>query len=170
MHTMLRPNGMADLVDLVIEDDRWAALDMETLAEQAAAAALKTARVSSDYEICIMGCNDARITELNTEFREKPTATNVLSWPAVELSPDREGGQPMPPPPAGSLGDIAIAYETCEREATEKGISMQAHVTHLIIHGCLHLLGYDHESDKDATVMEELEVKALASMGVDDPY
>ena len=170
MRMMRRPSGMADLVDLVIEDERWAALDMETLAEQAAGAALEIAGVPRDYEVCIMGCNDARIAELNSEFREKPTATNVLSWPSFELSPDSEGGQPIPPPPAESLGDIAIAYETCAREAAEKGITMQAHVMHLIFHGCLHLLCYDHETDKDATLMEELEVKALASMGVDDPY
>ncbi len=170
MHTMQRPNGMADLVDLVIEDARWAALDMNALAVQAAGAALKIASVSPEYEICIMGCNDARIAELNAEFREKPTATNVLSWPAFDLAPEVEGGQPTAPPQAESLGDIAIAYETCEREAAEMGITMQAHVRHLIVHGCLHLLGYDHETDKDATLMEELEVKALASMGVDDPY
>ena len=94
----------------------------------------------------------------------------MLSWPAFDLSPDVEGGLPTAPPPAESLGDIAIAYETCAREAAEKSITMQAHVLHLIVHGCLHLLGYDHETDKDATLMEELEVKALASMGVDDPY
>jgi probable rRNA maturation factor len=161
---------MADLVDLVIEDARWAALDMNALAEQAAGAALEIAGVSPEYEICVMVCDDARIAELNAEFREKPTATNVLSWPAFDLSPEVEGGQPALPPQAESLGDIAIAYETCEREAVEKGITMQAHVRHLIVHGCLHLLGYDHETDKDATLMEELEVKALASMGVDDPY
>jgi probable rRNA maturation factor len=161
---------MAELVDLVIEDERWAALDMEALAEQAAGAALRIASVSPEYEICIMGCSDARIAELNAEFREKPTATNVLSWPAFELSPEVEGGQPTAPPPAESLGDIAIAYETCAREAVEKAIPMQAHVLHLIVHGCLHLLGYDHETDKDATLMEKLEVEALASMGVDDPY
>jgi probable rRNA maturation factor len=78
------------------------------------------------------------------------------------------------PPTAGvmaeSLGDIAIAYETCAREAAEKKITMQAHVSHLIVHGCLHLLGFDHETDKDATVMEELEVQALATMGLDNPY
>ena len=165
-----RPSGMTDLVDLVIEDDRWAAIDMETLAEKAAVAALRVAGVPADYEICVMGCSDARIAELNAEFREKPTATNVLSWPAFELAPDAEGGQPTSPPDAESLGDIAIAYETCEREAAEKGITMQAHVTHLIIHGCLHLLGYDHETDKDATLMEDLEVKALASMGLNNPY
>ena len=161
---------MADLVDLVIEDERWAALDMDALAERAARTALDIAGIASDYEICVMACDDARIAELNGEFREKPRATNVLSWPAFELSPESEGGQPTTPPQAESLGDIAIAYETCEREAAEKGITMQAHVLHLIVHGCLHLLGYDHETDKDATVMEKLEVKALASMGVDDPY
>lgn len=161
---------MGDVVDLVIEDDRWAALNMEALAERAARAALEIAGVSPEYEICVMACDDARIAELNSEFREKPTATNVLSWPAFELSPEVEGGRPTAPPPSDSLGDIAIAYETCEREAAEKGITMQAHVTHLIVHGCLHLLGYDHETDKDATLMEELEVKALASMGVGNPY
>ena len=161
---------MADLVDLVIEDDRWAALEMNALAERAAGAALIIADVASEYEICVMACDDARITELNGEFREKPTATNVLSWPAFELSSETDGGQPTPPPPAESLGDIAIAYETCAREAVEMDITMQAHVVHLVVHGCLHLLGYDHETDKDATLMEKLEVKALASMGVDNPY
>ncbi|MCK4860942.1 MAG: rRNA maturation RNase YbeY [Rhodobacteraceae bacterium] len=161
---------MGDLVDLVIEDERWAALDMNALAEQAAGAALNVAGITPDYEICIMACDDARISELNSQFREKPTATNVLSWPAFELSPEVEGGQPTPPPSAESLGDIAIAYETCAREAVEMGITMQAHVVHLVVHGCLHLLGYDHETDKDATLMEKLEVKALASMGVDNPY
>ncbi len=161
---------MADLVDLVIEDTRWEALDMGALAEQAARAALDVTDIPRDYEICIMGCNDARIAELNADFRNKSSATNVLSWPAFELSPGVEGGQPAPPPPAESLGDIAISYETCAREAAEKDIPMQAHVRHLVVHGCLHLLGYDHETDKDATLMEELEVKALATMGVDDPY
>ncbi len=170
MHMMRRRSGMADLVDLVIEDTRWEALDMAVLAEQAARAALEVADIPRDYEICIMGCDDARIAELNADFRDKSSATNVLSWPAFELSPDVEGGQPSAPPPAESLGDIAITYETCAREAVEKGITMQAHVRHLVVHGCLHLLGYDHETDKDATLMEELEVKALASMGVDDPY
>ena len=170
MLTMQRITEMADLVDLLIEDDRWATLDMEMLAEKAVAAALQIANINADFEICIMGCDDARITELNSEFREKPTATNVLSWPAFELSAEVDGGVPTPPPEAESLGDIAIAFETCAREAAEKSITMRAHVTHLIIHGCLHLLGYDHETDKDATLMEKLEVQALASMGVDNPY
>ena len=171
----LRRSGMTDLVDLLIEDDRWETLDLEAISAKAAAVALQFAGVETDgYEICVMGCNDARIAELNAEFREKPAATNVLSWPAFELAPEGDGAHPMLPPspegPEESLGDIAIAFETCAREAAEKGVSMQAHVTHLIIHGCLHLLGYDHETDKDATLMEDLEVKALASMGLDNPY
>ena len=170
MPMMRRRRGMDDLVDLVIEDDRWAALDMVALAEKAARAALGVTDVSAAYEICVMACDDARIAELNGEFREKPTATNVLSWPAFELSAEVEGGQPTSPPIAESLGDIAIAYETCAREAAEKNITMQAHVLHLVVHGCLHLLGYDHETDKDATLMEDLEVKALASIGVENPY
>jgi len=175
MHMTLRPNGMPNIVDIIIEDDRWDDLDMEELSAQAVRVALQTAGAETDgYEVCVMGCNDARIAELNSEFREKPAATNVLSWPAFELAPATEGGQPIAPPkstgPEESLGDIAISFETCQREAGEKGIAMSAHVTHLIVHGCLHLLGYDHETDKDATVMENLEIKALASMGLDNPY
>lgn len=161
---------MDDLVDLLIEDDRWTTLDIETIADAAAAAALQTANIGSEHEVCVMGCNDARITELNSAFREKPTATNVLSWPSFELSSGVDGGVPSSPPDGESLGDIAIAFETCAREAADKNVTMKAHVTHLIVHGCLHLLGYDHETDKDATVMEKLEVKALASMGLDNPY
>ena len=165
---------MTDLIDVVIEDNRWLTLELEVLAEDAVAAAMRIVNLPTDvFEVCVMGCSDARIAELNAEFREKPMATNVLSWPAFELAPTVEGGQPTPPLQDGhdlSLGDIAIAFETCLREATDKGVPVSAHVTHLIIHGCLHLLGYDHETDKDATVMEDLEVKALASMGVDNPY
>lgn len=174
MHMMRRLSFVADLVDLLIEDDRWSKLGMGALAERSAHAALTIATVPPGYEICVMACNDARIAELNAEFRENSKATNVLSWPAFELAPEFAGGKPIMPPTAGvmaeSLGDIAIAYETCAREAAEKKITMQAHVSHLIVHGCLHLLGFDHETDKDATVMEELEVQALATMGLDNPY
>ncbi len=165
---------MAD-VDVVIEDDRWQALDLEGLAGKAVQIALETAGVSAaDYEICVMGCSDTRIADLNAEFRGKPAPTNVLSWPALDVSPDSETGiPPAIPVPCGvenSLGDIAIAFETCEREALEKGIPVADHVVHLVVHGCLHLLGYDHLDEVQAGVMEGLEIKALASMGLDNPY
>lgn len=152
---------MPNFTDVVIEDERWEALGLETLAERAAGAALGLVNVAG--ELVVMGCDDTRIAELNTEFRDKSTPTNVLSWPAEELV---AGDTPT----QDELGDIAIAYETCAREAFEKHISVQDHVTHLIIHGCLHLLGYDHIKDMDAEIMEGLEIKALAKLGLGNPY
>ena len=122
----------------------------------------------------MLACDDTRITRLNADFRTKPTATNVLSWPETDLNPEAEGAEPhAPTPDAGgeiSLGDIAIAYDTCAREAVEQDKTMTDHVTHLIVHGTLHLLGYDHIRDRDATRMEALEVKILGNLGVPDPY
>ena len=116
-----------------------------------------------------MGCDDARIAELNAEFREKQTATNVLSWPAQELAPP-QAPTPDPFEDETELGDIALAYETCHREAEEAQLTPQAHITHLIVHGTLHLLGYDHIEDTDAELMEGLEVEILAKLGIPNPY
>jgi probable rRNA maturation factor len=122
-----------------------------------------------------MGCNDARIAELNAEFRAKGQATNVLSWPSEDRAPEFAGEAPRLPEPGEaddpeSLGDIAIAWETCAREAAEQGKTMDAHITHLIVHGLLHLLGYDHVDDDDAELMETTETDILATLGVADPY
>jgi len=99
----------------------------------------------------------------------------VLSWPEIDLSADEDGGLPELPMPGElddpqSLGNLAIALETCQREATEADKPMTDHVTHLIVHGVLHLLGYDHIRDGDAARMEATEVAILASLGVSDPY
>jgi probable rRNA maturation factor len=98
----------------------------------------------------------------------------VLSWPADELGADDPGGKPLAPgaEPDGTipLGDIAISYETCAREAEEQGKPMADHVTHLVVHGLLHLLGYDHVRDADATLMEGIETGILAGLGLKDPY
>jgi probable rRNA maturation factor len=167
---------MENLVDLVIEDDRWEALGLEAVATRAATATLTALELPlAEYTICVMGCDDTRIATLNAEFRGKPTPTNVLSWPAEDLSPEDEGDEPwLPgegdPEDPESLGDIALAYETCAREALEAEKPMADHVTHLVIHGLLHCLGYDHVRDGDATRMEGLEVRILASLGLPDPY
>ncbi|SFK80121.1 rRNA maturation RNase YbeY [Shimia haliotis] len=160
------------LTDTLIEDDRWAALDFATLAETAAQAALThLALDADDWEIAVLACDDSRIAELNTEFRDKPTPTNVLSWPSEERGAEADGDTPHPPQgPDTELGDIAIAFETCEREAEAAGKPMAEHVTHLVVHGVLHLLGYDHIRDKDATLMEGLETAILGKMGFSDPY
>ncbi|WP_439523890.1 rRNA maturation RNase YbeY [Marivita sp.] len=167
---------MTTLTDIVIEDLRWQDAGLDSLAEVAAINTLKHLGFPLDgYEISVLGCDDTRIAELNSEFREKPQPTNVLSWPACDLAPDKEGATPIPPPPPDpmmgeGLGDIAISYDTCLREAQSAGKPMPDHVTHLIVHGVLHLLGYDHVRDRDATLMEGLETVILGKMGIADPY
>lgn len=166
---------MEPLVDCVIEDDRWQAFGLEALSLRAAEATLTALDLPlTGYTICVMGCDDARIATLNAEFRGKPVPTNVLSWPAEDLSPDAEGEEPYlpgePEDEALSLGDIALAWETCAREAVEGEKPMPDHVTHLVVHGLLHCLGYDHVRDGDAARMEGLEVRILASLGLPDPY
>lgn len=158
-------------VDVVIEDTRWA--DIEPLAQTATDAALERIGLEpSVFEISVLACDDARIAALNADFRGKPKATNVLSWPSDERAAAMDGEMPLPPQPGrdSELGDIAIAYDTCAREAAETGKSMRNHTLHLLVHGTLHLLGFDHERDRDATLMEGLETEILGKLGVCDPY
>ena len=162
-------------IDIDIEDSRWTALGLEGQADAAAQAVLAAHGLRPEIcEISLLACDDARIAVLNTEFRGKATATNVLSWPATDLSAEAAGGEPARPQPDFTgeiaLGDIAIAFDTCQREAAEAGKPLADHVLHLIVHGLLHLLGYDHIRDPDATLMERVEVEILGRLGVDDPY
>lgn len=167
---------MEPLVDCVIEDTRWEAAGLDALAHTATRATLAALGLpDAGLSLVVMGCDDARIATLNADFRAKPQPTNVLSWPAWDLSAEAEGGAPEAPEVGTpeepeALGDIAIAWETCAREAAEAGKPMADHVTHLLIHGLLHCLGYDHIRDSDAEVMEALEVRILASLGLPDPY
>lgn len=163
------------LTDTIFEDDRWQGVGLDRLAETGAEAALlHLGLVPDDYEIAVLGCSDTRIAALNSDFRDKPQATNVLSWPSEDLAPEADGGAPFPPEPEDDephhLGDIALAYETCAQEAADRGIPMAQHVTHLIVHGVLHVLGYDHMRDLDATLMERIEVEILGNLGLPDPY
>lgn len=168
------------LTDTILEDDRWQGADLEPLAEAGARAALVHLGLDPDgFEIAVLGCDDARIAELNADFRDKPSPTNVLSWPSEERGAEQDGDMPHLPEtgpaaagegPPEELGDIAIAFETCAREADEAGKPMGDHITHLVVHATLHLLGFDHIRDKDATLMEGLESEILGKMGVPDPY
>ena len=165
-----------ELVETAIEDARWEAFGLGPLAERAARAALAVVGLPVEgFAISLLGCDDARIAVLNADFRGKPQPTNVLSWPSEERGAEFAGEAPEPPEPGEAddpdpLGDIAIAWETCAREAGEQDKPMVDHVTHLIVHGMLHLLGYDHVEEEDAALMEGLEVRILASLGVSDPY
>jgi probable rRNA maturation factor len=163
------------LVDCLTEDHRWDLIGLETMAETAARAVLSHLGMRpADYEISLLGCSDKRIAELNADFRGKPQPTNVLSWPSEERAAAVPGHLPQLPGTSDfgptELGDIAIAYETCATEAQDSGKAMSDHVTHLIVHGTLHLLGFDHERNEDALLMEGLETKILGILGVSDPY
>ncbi|MCL4137143.1 UNVERIFIED_CONTAM: hypothetical protein GTU68_019313 [Idotea baltica] len=143
-----------------MKSPQWAELDLDALAETAGRMTLDYLGFDADIvSLAILATDDAEIAELNAEFREKPVPTNVLSWPANDLAP-----------PTAELGDIAISFDTCSREANAAGKRMSDHVTHLIVHGVLHLLGYDHIRDPDATLMQAREVAILAKLGIDDPY
>ena len=165
-----------ELVETMIEDARWEAFGLAAVADRAGRAVLAGLDLpGAGFAISLMGCDDARIAVLNADFRGKPQPTNVLSWPSQERGAEFAGEAPEPPEPGEAddpepLGDIAIAWETCAREAGEQDKPMVDHVTHLIVHGMLHLLGYDHVEDEDAALMEGLEVRILASLGVSDPY
>ncbi len=167
---------MSDLVDTLTEDQHWNEIGLEKLAEAACRTTLSHLGVRPDrFEISLLGCNDARIAALNADFRGKPQPTNVLSWPAEDRAAATPGGQPGLPNvdaegPPQELGDIAIAFETCRREAEAAGKPLNDHVSHLLVHATLHLLGYDHIRDEDAAVMEGIEVGVLALMGLPDPY
>ena len=167
---------MNTLVDIVIEDLRWQAFGLEALADAAVRAAFAETGLPQDgFGLCLMGCDDSRIMVLNGDFRGKATPTNVLSWPSEERSAEIAGGVPELPEPGASddpehLGDIAIAYDTCAAEAEAADKPLSDHVTHLIVHGTLHLLGYDHEDDADAELMEATEARILARLGLSDPY
>jgi probable rRNA maturation factor len=165
-----------ELVETLIEDARWEAFGLPSLAERAGHATLSALDLPAEgFVIGLMGCDDARIATLNAEFRGKPVPTNVLSWPSDERAPAAPGGMPDLPDPGGlddpeSLGDIAISWETCLAESAAAGKPMADHVTHLVVHGVLHLLGFDHIDDADAARMEGMEVRILASLGLSDPY
>ncbi|MDO5622665.1 MAG: rRNA maturation RNase YbeY [Paracoccus sp. (in: a-proteobacteria)] len=164
------PAGLTpDPVDIVIEDERWLDTGLEALAQSAVAAACEYLELAPQPAVVIMGCDDVRIATLNTQFRGKPTPTNVLSWPAVEHIPHAPGEWPQIPQ-VDELGDIAIAWDTCAREAGEQGKTMADHVAHLLVHAVLHLAGFDHENDPDAELMEEAERQILRRLEISDPY
>ncbi len=120
---------------------------------------------TAEAELAIMLTNDAGIRTLNHNWRGIDKATNVLSFPALQPT-----GPRGPDDPPSMLGDIAIAYETTRREADEEAKPFENHLSHLAVHGFLHLVGYDHENDDDAEAMETLEREILAQLGIPDPY
>jgi len=150
-------------IDISVEAGDWpdeAALTL--LVDRAVAAAFAETGVVGSSELSIVFSDDAHIRSLNADWRGKDKPTNVLSFPAF---PFVMGG-PLPP----MLGDIVLAAETVAREAALEGKPVDNHITHLVIHGLLHLLGHDHEIDAEAEAMEAIERAALARLAIPDPY
>lgn len=158
-------------VEIEIDGPDWARAlpDLEGTVRRALSAALAAA-VAADgpvplpAEVSVLLTDDARQRGLNAAYRGKDASTNVLSFPGFD--PD----DPLPPGMAATLGDISVAFETTTREAEAQGLPFRDHFTHLLVHGLLHLLGYDHEDENEAETMEALEVEILAGFGIADPY
>jgi len=142
--------------DILVEDDRWTLVLSEAFVRRCCDA-------TRDHEAALAGdvsfllADGTKIAALNAQFRKQDKPTNVLSFPSGERAPN-------------FLGDVALSYETCRDEAELAGISMADHAAHLIVHGLLHLVGYDHQTDDDAEKMEMIEVQVLAQMGIKNPY
>jgi probable rRNA maturation factor len=158
-------------IDILHEAGVWSQVS-EELARRAALRAFEVAGEGGEAELCIVLADDAFVQTLNKTYRGKDKPTNVLSFPTGAI-PVATGPEPLWGGETGRarpLGDIVLAEETLIREASEQGKSFADHLSHLIVHGVLHLLGEDHEEDDAAELMEALEREILASLGVADPY
>src|SRR5438105_2773211 len=161
------PNSSIPMTEVLVTAECWQAEpDAEAVILRAiAAAAEATDADAGGAELAVMLTDDSGIRTLNNNWRGIDKATNVLSFPA--LQPTGPRGEDDAPP---MLGDIAIAYQTTRREADEEQKPFDHHLSHLAVHGFLHLIGYDHETDGEAEAMESLEREILAQLGIPDPY
>lgn len=156
-------------------EDPWPAGDWDALAERASIAALsrtphgELVTGSATIELSIRLTGDAEVRTLNAQYRHKDKPTNVLSFPMVQpdllqtIGQNSDDGEVL-------LGDIVLAHGVCAAEAAARRLTIEQHATHLIVHGTLHLLGYDHMVEDEAEAMEAIEIAALAALGLPDPY
>ncbi len=163
------PSAKPVQIDILIEDKKWgkARLGVKTLFPLVLETACKTLpeKIKVPLEVTVTLSNDKAIKILNRDHRGKNKPTNVLSFPLWESRDDIPTGRDAVP-----IGDIIIAFETMAREAVEQEKSLKDHMAHMLVHGFLHLLGYDHMNDAEAEEMESLEVKILKKLKIKDPY
>ncbi len=158
---------------VTVECPGWhaAVVDLERLTDAAVTAAVAGAHADGGgrlglaaavaVELGVVFADDARVQALNRDYRRMDVPTNVLAFENVD---------PPPPGEPWQLGDVIMAFETCRTEAAGRGIALADHAAHLVVHGVLHLFGYDHLDDGDARRMEGLETRVLSTLGIDDPY
>ena len=158
----------------VLVEDSWPEADWQSLGERAVSAAFaaspqaELATTSATIEISIRLTSDDEVRILNRQYRQQDRATNVLSFPMVQ--PDLIGMLASTDDEEALLGDIVLARGVCAREADQRGVRIEDHATHLIVHGVLHLLGHDHMNDAEADAMEAIEQAAMTALGLHDPY
>jgi len=161
------PNSTLPITEVLVVADCWHhEPDAETVIHRAIATAAETVDQDvGEAELAVMLTDDAGIRTLNSNWRGIDKPTNVLSFPALQpTGASREDDAPR------MLGDIAIAYQTMRKEADDEQKPFDHHLSHLAVHGFLHLIGYDHETDDDAEAMETLEAEILAQLGIPNPY
>lgn len=158
-------------IDVSMPEPEWASsfLDVEALARAAAERTLMMAVLPKPLlgraiEAAVVLANDDLVQVLNRTYRNKDAPTNVLSFAALEA------GDPIPAEGPCPIGDVILAYQTIDREAREQGKFFRDHFIHMVVHGTLHLLGYDHETEDEANNMESLEIRILEKMGIQNPY
>ena len=163
------------MLEIAVEtDEEWdSSRSWDELVRRAAEAAVaesafpELATAMGPVEISVLLTGDEKVRDLNSEYRGKPEPTNVLSVPMIDIENLRDTNVAGP---ELLLGDIILAHGVCEAEARDKDVSIEQHATHLVVHGTLHLLGYDHVDDGEATDMEAREIRALKRLGIANPY
>jgi probable rRNA maturation factor len=163
------------MIDIAVQVEAdWPALDWETLAVRAVESAIANSphgplvKLSATVEVAVRLASNDEVQMLNAQYRGKDKPTNVLSFPMVQPDmidalADTDDGEIL-------LGDIVLAHGICAAEAEARGVPLEAHATHLIVHGTYHLLGYDHQGTEEAEAMESLERETMAALGLHDPY
>ena len=171
---------MSAKINIQIQEKKWSKVDLRKLSKKAFKSTFKILSYTQFFkflEISILACNDKKIKEYNKIFRNKNKATNVLSWPrlgkfkGIDLL-ERKDISYLISVQDGTLdiGDIAISYDTCLKKAKELNFTFEDYTIHMLIHSCLHLLGFDHKKKSDFKLMKELEIKSLRDCGIKNPY
>ena len=166
------------IINITFRDKRWVKIPLEEIAKGALQLIIdKFLGQDNNFEVSILATDDAEIRELNKNFRGNDSSTNIISWPEHETQSNQLGHIPDLVDKLKSrfegltfLGNIAISFDRCFIEAEEKNIQFEDHVTHLLLHGYLHLIGFDHQNETDANLMEDIEIKLLSVVGIKNPY
>ena len=164
--------------DIVLKDERWKTLPLYEIAQVSFDLIENNIlHACNEFEISLLATDDFEMTDLNNQFRGYRTPTNILSWPEYKYEqllpgklPKRIGKRFNYCKELDFLGNLAISFDQCSTEAAQRNLNFKDHITHLLIHGCLHLIGFDHENELDATLMENIEKRLLVELGIKNPY